>query len=79
MVTCTSEFLVEPFTEGSQGDHVVAAIDAVGAAGFEPIVGPFGTSIEGEPAAVFAALDDMIQAAMAAGASRVAITTTVVQ
>lgn len=78
MTSCRSEFLVEPFTEGTQGAHVLAAIEAVAAAGLEPIVGPFGTTVEGETSAVLAALGEMVEAAMAAGASQIAIATTVV-
>ncbi len=78
MARCKAEFLVEPFTEGTQGAHVIAAIDAVAASGLEPQVGPFGTSVEGEPAAVFAAIMKMVDAALANGASRVGINATVV-
>lgn len=79
VASCTAEFLVEPFTEGAQGAHVVAAIEAVAAAGLVPVVGPFATTVEGEPALVLDALSGMIQAAMAAGASKIAITTTVTE
>ena len=77
MATCNAEFLVEPFTEGAQGAHVVAAIDAVTAAGLQPDVGPFGTSVEGDPYVVLPALQKMIDAAIAQGASHISITTSV--
>lgn len=77
MATCKAEFLVEPFTEGTQGAHVVAAIDAITASGLEPAVGPFGTAVEGDPQAVLDALGRMIDAALAHGASQIAISTTV--
>ena len=77
MAKCKAEFLVEPFTEGSQGIHVVAAIDAVTAAGLEPEVGPFGTSVEGDPGVVLPALQQMIDAAIAEGASHISISTSV--
>ena len=78
MATCKAEFLIEPFKEGSQGAHVVAAIEAVSEAGFNPVVGPFGTSVEGAPGEVLEALAQMIEAAIGNGASKIAITTTVV-
>lgn len=77
MPQCKAEFLVEPFREGEQGEHVVAGIAAVQSAGFTPSVGPFGTSIEGEPAAVSAAIDAMVTAALAKGASRISVSLTV--
>lgn len=77
MATCKAEFLVQPFTEGSQGAHVLAAIEAVTAAGMQPVVGPFATSVEGDAADVLTALGRMIDAAIAEGASQIAITTIV--
>jgi uncharacterized protein YqgV (UPF0045/DUF77 family) len=69
----TAEFLVEPFVEGSPGPHVTAAVTAVERHGLVPVVGPFGTTVEG-PADVLAdALRDVVAAAMAAGASRVQV------
>ncbi|MCP3976261.1 MAG: hypothetical protein GY720_17395 [bacterium] len=70
---CSAEFLVEPFEEGHPGPHVVAAVDAVKALGFEPIVGPFGTTIEGDPHLVMEAVKNLLDAATEAGASRVSI------
>lgn len=70
---CSAEFLVEPFEEGHPGPHVVAAVDAVKALGFEPIVGPFGTTIEGESHLVMEAVKNLLDAATHAGASRVSI------
>lgn len=70
---CSAEFLVEPFEEGHPGPHVVAAVDAVTALGFEPIVGPFGTTIEGDSHLVMQAVKNLLDAATAAGASRVSI------
>ena len=68
-----AEFMVEPFIEGSLGPPVLAAIDAVAEHGFEPQVGAFGTTINGEPDDVIEALGDMLHAAMGAGASRVTV------
>ncbi len=70
---CSAEFLVEPFEEGHPGPHVVAAVDAVRALGFEPVVGPFGTTIEGDSHLVMEAVKNLLDAATEAGASRVSI------
>ena len=68
-----AEFMIEPFIEGSLGPPVLAAIDAVTELGFEPQVGAFGTTITGEPDTIIAALSDMLNAAMEAGATRVTV------
>lgn len=73
MRVCSAEFLVEPFEVGQPGPHVVAAVEAVRALGFEPVVGPFGTTIEGDSDQVIAAVKDLLDAATAAGASRVSL------
>ena len=70
---CSAEFLVEPFEEGNPGPHVIAAVAAVEALGFEPVVGPFGTTIEGDPHLVMEAVRQLLDAATDAGASRVSI------
>jgi len=70
---CSAEFLVEPFEVGRPGPHVVAAVEAVRALGFDPVVGPFGTTIEGDSDKVIAAVKDLLDAATAAGASRVSL------
>lgn len=72
-MSCRAEFIIEPFEEGSPGPHVMAAIDAVRAHGFEPEMGPFGTSIEGDRAAVIAAIEEMLSTASKSGASRVTL------
>jgi uncharacterized protein YqgV (UPF0045/DUF77 family) len=71
--TCSAEFLVEPFEVGHPGPHVVAALTAVRELGFEPVVGPFGTTIEGDSAQVINAVKQLLDAATAAGASRVSV------
>ena len=73
MGNCTAEFLIEPFEVGRPGPHVTAAIDAVRQLGFEPIVGPFGTTIEGDSDRVIAAVKSLLDAATSAGASRVSL------
>jgi uncharacterized protein YqgV (UPF0045/DUF77 family) len=72
-MSCRAEFIIEPFEEGSPGPHVMAAIDAIRAHGFEPEMGPFGTSIEGDRAAVIAAIQEMLSTASTSGASRVTL------
>ena len=73
MSKCSAEFLIEPFEVGNPGPHVIAAVDAVRRLGFEPEVGPFGTTIEGSHEEVIAAVKGLLDAATAAGASRVSI------
>ena len=73
MDTCSAEFLVEPFEVGKPGPHVIAAVEAVRELGFDPIVGPFGTTIEGDSDQVIAAVKRLLDAATAAGASRVSV------
>ncbi len=72
-MTCRAEFMIEPFEEGAPGPHVVAAVEAVRSHGFEPEMGPFGTSIEGDPTDIIAALRAMLDTAHRAGASRVSV------
>jgi uncharacterized protein YqgV (UPF0045/DUF77 family) len=68
-----AEFMIEPFVEGTLGPSVVAGIEAVTDRGFEPRVGAFGTTIEGEAEPIVVALADMLDAAMNAGATRVTV------
>ena len=71
------EFTVEPFVEGEPGPHVRAALaaaeDAAARTGLRVEFGPFGTSIAGADAAVLDALDAVVRAAVAAGATRVSL------
>ncbi len=68
-----AEFMIEPFVEGSLGPPVLAGIKAVVERGFEPQIGAFGTTVEGDAGPVIAALGDMLDAAMSAGATRVSV------
>jgi uncharacterized protein YqgV (UPF0045/DUF77 family) len=68
-----AELTVEPFVEGDPGPHVVAAWEAAGAAGLEVEHGPFGSAVSGDDDVVLAAVDAMVRAAVAAGATRVAV------
>ena len=69
----TAEFTIEPFVEGDPGAHVIAGLDAVRAAGLEPHMEPFGTSISGEVDVVADGIRALIAAATAAGATQVSI------
>lgn len=73
MKKCSAEFLVEPFEVGKPGPHVIAAVDAVKALGFEPEIGPFGTTFEGDQTTVIEAIKQLLDAATDAGASRISI------
>jgi len=72
-VTLTVEFTVEPFVAGEPGPHVRAAIDAAEGSGLAVEVGPFGTSMSGDDARVLDAIDAVVRAAVAAGATRVSL------
>jgi uncharacterized protein YqgV (UPF0045/DUF77 family) len=67
------EYTVEPFVEGAPGPHVRAALDAAAESGLEVDFGPFGTTVAGADAAVLAAADRIVRAAIDAGASRVSL------
>lgn len=66
--TVRAEVTVEPFVEGAPGEHVAAAIEAL-SIDFDPEVGPFATSIEGQVDEVSAAVSSAIVAAFANGAT----------
>ena len=72
--TVLVEFTVEPFTEGSPGPHVLAAIAAARASGGEPTMGPFATSVEVVSAEAGALARAVVDAALEAGATRVSVT-----
>ncbi len=72
-----AEFTVEPFVEGSPGPHVTAAVDAARAAGVEPDMGPFGTTVAGDIDDVLRALGEAVRAATASGAERISVQLTV--
>jgi uncharacterized protein YqgV (UPF0045/DUF77 family) len=76
-VRVEAEFTVEPFVEGSPGPHVTAAIEAARAAGVEPDMGPFGTTIAGEVDDVLRALGEALRAATGSGADRISVQITV--
>jgi uncharacterized protein YqgV (UPF0045/DUF77 family) len=67
------EFMVEPFVEGHPGPHVMAAIDAVTALGLPVDVGPFSSAADATDERVGAVVAELLQAALAHGATRVAL------
>ena len=72
-MTLHAEFTVEPFVEGAPGPHVQAAVDAAVAAGLAVDFGPFGTAVSGDDGVVLDAIDSVVRAAMAAGATRISV------
>jgi uncharacterized protein YqgV (UPF0045/DUF77 family) len=72
-MTLQVEFTIEPFVEGSPGPHVQAAVAAAEAAGLAVEFGPFGSAASGDDDAVLAAVDAIVRAALAAGATRVSL------
>ncbi len=72
-MACRAEFTIEPFAEGSPGPHVMAAIEAIRAHGFEPEMGPFGTSIDGDRGSVISAVQAMLATVGTSGASRITL------
>ena len=77
MMSTVAEFTIEPFVEGDPGPHVRAAVAVAETAGLAVDVGPFGTAIEGESADVLNAVDAVVRAAVANGATRVSLQLTV--
>ncbi len=65
------EVLVQPFKENDPGPHVIAAVEALSAAGLNPDMGPFATSAEGDLDAVVDSVTAMLRAAFANGATSV--------
>jgi uncharacterized protein YqgV (UPF0045/DUF77 family) len=72
-VSLEVEFTIEPFVAGEPGPHVRAAIDAAEQGGLAVDVGPFGTTVSGDDDAVLTAVDRLLRAATAAGATRVSL------
>jgi uncharacterized protein YqgV (UPF0045/DUF77 family) len=72
-VALVVEFTIEPFVEGDPGPHVRAAVEAAERSGLTVDFGPFGTSVSGEDEAVLTAVDGIVRAATAAGATRVSL------
>ena len=69
----TVEFTIEPFVPGDPGPHVQAAVEAAERSGLAVDFGPFGTAVTGDDEAMLAAVDRILRAAVAAGATRVSL------
>jgi uncharacterized protein YqgV (UPF0045/DUF77 family) len=72
-VALTVEFTIEPFVPGEPGPHVRAAVEAAEQSGLAVDFGPFGTTVAGDDEAVLAAVDRILRAAVAAGATRISL------
>ena len=59
METCRAEFMVEPFEIGNPSPHVLAAFEAAKKLGFDAVISPIGTTIEGEPGPVIATVKQL--------------------
>ncbi|MCZ7529483.1 MAG: thiamine-binding protein [Acidimicrobiia bacterium] len=68
-----AEFTVEPFITGDRGTHGEAALDAVESSGLDFDDGPFGTTLTGDDDAVIATVRQVLERAMARGATRVSL------
>jgi uncharacterized protein YqgV (UPF0045/DUF77 family) len=70
------EFTIEPFVDGRPGPHVRAALDEARRQGLQTDMGPFATTVDGDSAEVLAGLPGIVEAAIDAGATRVALAVT---
>ena len=69
-----ADFTVEPFVPGSPGPHVSAALAAATNAGASVNVGAFGNEVTADDdEVVLRAVQEAVVAALAAGATRVAL------
>lgn len=73
MNDCTVEFVIEPFVEGSPGQHVVAGIEAMETRGLVVTMGPFGSTVSGSVDIVSSAIGAMVDSAVKDGAQRVLV------
>lgn len=69
--TVVVEFTIEPFVEGEPGSHVTSAIAAVEALGLSVELGPFGSSFVVSQSLVGDAVQALLTAAYAHGATHV--------
>jgi uncharacterized protein YqgV (UPF0045/DUF77 family) len=67
------EFTIEPFAQGDLGPHVRAAVDATERSGLAVELGPAVTAVSGDEEAVLTAVDGIVRAATADGATRVSL------
>ncbi|MBA3430508.1 MAG: thiamine-binding protein [Actinobacteria bacterium] len=68
-----AEFTIHPSGEGRLEPHVEAGVAAARASGLALEVGPLGTALAGPRPDVLASLNDVLQAAIDAGAEAVEI------
>ena len=69
-----AEFTTEPFVgEGAAPAHATATLHVVERAGLTCDFGPLGTSISGEDDALLPVLGQVLEAALANGATRVSL------
>jgi hypothetical protein len=73
MAVARVEFTVEPFEAGAPGPHVTAAVAAAERHGAAVDVGPFGSSVDVPESVAAAVVHDIVQAALANGATRIAL------
>jgi hypothetical protein len=67
------EFTIEPFIEGEPGPHVISAVEAAQALGFEIDFGPFGSSCSVPAADAGEVVKAVVDAAFANGATHVSL------
>ena len=73
---CRLEFLIEPFTEGNPGPHVLSSLEVLRNAGMEVVLGPFGNTAEGDEETLTSVLPMIVQSAFEKGASRILLNLT---
>jgi hypothetical protein len=69
------EFTIEPFVEGQPGPHVISAIEAAQALGYDIDFGPFGSSCSVPAAEAGQVARAVLDAAFANGATHVSLHT----
>ncbi len=74
--SCRLEFLVEPFTEGNPGPHVLGSLQTLRNSGLEVVLGPFGNMMEGDYETVTSVLPMFLRSALEKGATRILINLT---
>ena len=73
---CRLEFLIEPFTEGNPGPHVLSSLETLRSSGLQVVLGPFGNMVEGDYETVTSLLPMFLKTALEGGASRILISLT---
>ena len=67
------EFTIEPFVEGEPGPHVISAVEAAQALGFDIDFGPFGSSCSVPASEAGEVVKAVVEAAFANGATHVSL------